>query len=600
MKLRTKLLLAQGPLVLALIAIGVLGGAVASSLGHSAQNILEDNYRSVLAAQRMKEAIERVDSGALFLVAGERARGEQQIASHIPTFDEELRVQEGNITEEGETEATAELRRRWETYRAELQRFRGERDGYFDRLLPAFTRVKEQADVILHLNQDTMVRKSDAAQRTADRFRTLLVAGALCAFVLALFASTKLTARLLRPVSVLALTSRRIGEGDLAVRARVEGRDEIAALARDFNAMAEQLERYRKSSLGELLEAQRSAQAAVDSLPDPVLIVSAAGELLLVNQAAEAVLHIDLEGGYQRATAGVRSVIDRVHQHVVRGNGPYLPRGFDEAVQVTTGDGERLLLPRGTPVYSEEGHISGAAISLQDVTRLRRVDELRNNLVATVAHELRTPLTSLRMAIHLLHEQAVGPLAEKQADLVHAAREECDRLQTIVDELLDVSRIQTGRVELRLAPADPEPLVQVALEAHRAPAERHGVALRSEVLPGIGTVKVDAERIQLVFANLLGNAIRLSPEGGQVVVRAQPVDGRMRFEVADQGPGMGPEQQRAVLDREAGSAGEGEGVGLGLFIARQVVEAHGGEIGVESEIGRGSTFWFTLPLAASA
>jgi two-component system, NtrC family, sensor histidine kinase KinB len=615
MTLRSKLLLAQAPLVLALALMGVIASAVTSSLGRSSENILEHNYRSVLAAQRMKESIERMNSGALFVVAGEEAgqgagepaRGIERAELHREQLEAELRVQQENITEPGEREATQRLRALWTTYQEAFARLRSRpaeqaRATYFDELLPIFEQVRTASDAILALNQDAMVRKSHEAERAAARFNTLVVGFTVAGCILALLVSTILTARLLRPLGVLSQTARRLGEGDLDARARVAGHDEIAQLSRELNTMADRLAQYRKSSLGELLEAQQASQAAIDSLPDPVLILGTEGALGHVNLAAESLLKVDLERGGREALLDLdptaRDVIERVRQHVVSGKGSYSPRSLEESFRLATSDGDRHFLPRATPVYNEGGAVAGTTIVLQDVTRLQRFDELKNDLVATVAHEFRTPLTSLQMAIHLCVEQVVGPLTEKQADLLHTAREDCDRLQSIVDELLDLSRIQSGRVELHREPLEVEALVEKALDAHRhVAAERH-VELRSEVLPGTGHVLADGERIQLVFSNLLTNAIRHSPEQSAVSVRASASAEHIRFEVTDRGSGIPWEYHQAIFDKFFRMPGAPSGTaGLGLFITRELVVAHGGDIGVTSEPGQGSTFWFTLPLA---
>jgi signal transduction histidine kinase len=459
--------------------------------------------------------------------------------------------------------------------------------------------VKSSGDPILAMNQDAMVRKSHKAKQTADRSVTLLIVVSIAGLLVALFASTIITGRLLRPLSVLGQATRRLGEGDLAARALVQGQDEIAKLAADFNAMAERLQKYRASSLGELLEAQRASQATIDSLPDPVLVIAVEGHLLQANRAAEGTLKISVESGLASLDPIVRDIVDRVRQHIATGKGAYVPRGLDDAVRVTTPEGERHLLPRATPVYAEEGNVAGSTIILQDVTRLLRFEELRNNLVATVAHEFRTPLTSLRMAIHLLTEQHVGPLTGKQADLVYAAREDCDRLQSMVDELLDRSRIQAGHMELRSRPVEVEELVTAAVDAQRAPAAALQVELRSEALPGMGQVLVDVDRIQLVFANLLTNAIHHSPPGGVVTARAFATNGTVRFEVIDAGTGIPKEYHQSIFEKYFQRPGAPPGgAGLGLFIAREIVQAHGGEIGVESEAGKGARFWFVLPKAA--
>ena len=603
MTLRTKLLLAQAPLLLALVVIGIVGSLTATTLGRGSQTILRDNYRSVLATQRMSETLERLGSAALLRVAGEPAIAPEKLAALRQRFEQELGVQQGNITEPGEAEATRELRAAWERYGQAFAPFAEKGDpaelraAYFAELLPAFEQVKQGAEQILALNQDAMLRKSDAAERSARRLNALLVSVALAGCLVGVWGSGALTSRLLRPLAVLTYAARRLGEGDVEARARVDGGDELAQLAIEFNTMAERLKRYRESTLGELLAAHRASQAVIDSLPDPVVVVAVEGHLLHLNESAERLLGIRLDAGMASVDPAVRNLLERVRQHVVSGKGAYLPKGLDDASRIPTSQGERRMLARGTPVYTEQGDVIGTTVVLQDVTRLLSFEELKNNLVATVAHEFRTPLTSLHMSIHLLTEQLVGPLTEKQADLIYAAREDCERLQNIVDELLDLSRIQSGRLELRKSPLEIESLARKALETLRSTAELRGVELRFEIVPGLGHVLADPDRIQLVFSNLLANAIRHSPSGGAVALRVDVAKSAARFQVIDQGPGVPAEYQQAIFEKYFRVPGApAGGAGLGLFIAREIVQAHGGEIGVESEAGGGSRFWFTLPL----
>ncbi|MGH7966282.1 MAG: ATP-binding protein [Candidatus Binatia bacterium] len=610
MNLRTKLLLAQTPLAVVLALVCALSVGMISSLGSHSQTILQDNYRSVLAAQRMKEAIERMDSAALFVLAGQRDKGLRQAAEHRPLFEAELTVQEGNITEPGEREVTQRLRAFWIEYQEKLDRLTGladleaSRQFYFVELEPAFYKVKTTADEVLATNQDAMVRKSEAVRRTAERMNTLTVTAALGALFLGLFLSITLTRRLLNPLTELGQVTRRIGEGDFTARANPHGQDELAQLARDFNATASHLSEYRNSSLGELLQAQHASQAAIDSLPDPVVVFGIAGDVRNVNRSAEALFGLVLESGapdpLQNVDSAVRTVLERLRSHVLGGKGSYTPKGFEEAVRVSSSEGDKYLLPRATPVYEPNGGIVGVTVILQDVTRLRRFDELKNDLVATVAHEFRTPLTSLRMAIHLCLEQVVGPVTEKQADLLHAAREDCERLQAMVDDLLDLSRIEAGRVEMHWRLTAAAALVKAAIETHHAAAEERKVKLSAPPPLPEDEVLADPERIALVFSNLVTNAIRHTPSDGKVEVRAQPVNGAVRFEVVDTGVGIPREHQRYIFDKFFRVPGSPVGgAGLGLSIAQEIVHGHGGEIGLESQPGRGSTFWFTLPLAAA-
>lgn len=600
MKLGTKLVLAQLPLVVALGVTIVVASVVTRALARGSEAILEDNYRSVLAAERMKESAERIDSAVLFAVANHDREATAQIAANLPRFEDELRAQEGNVTEAGERDATTKLRAAWTAYRATLDAMTGAgRDGhYFRTVLPAFLAVKGAADEILALNQDAMISKSDRAQRVAAQGTRWLVGISIAGLVLGLLASSVMTTRLLRPLNVLGQTARRLGEGDVAVRARVDGKDEIAALARELNTMAEHIQRYRQSSLGELLEAQLAAQATIDSLPDPVLVVALDGALRHANQAAERTLKAQVEASLAILDPAVRTAIERLRQHVAAGKGAYVPRGLDEALKLVTDDGERLLLPRAAPLYAEEGDVVGATIVFQDVTRLRRFEELSSDVVATVAHELRTPLTSLRMAVHLLAEQTVGPLTTKQGDLVFAAREECDRLQAIVDELLDLSRIQSDHIELRLAAHDPETLVHEAIDAQRSAAAARNVTLTSELLPGTPPIRADRERILLVLGNLLSNAIKYGPANSTVTIRAAVLSTSLRLEVTDTGPGIPPDLRARIFEKHVRAPNSpSSGAGLGLFIAREIIRAHGGDLDVDSPPASGATFWFTIALA---
>lgn len=612
MTLRAKLLLAQAPLLAALTFLGALCLVTVSSIGGSAQHILRDNYRSVLAAQRMKEAIERMDSGALFVIAGQREKGMQQVAVSRKRFAAELQVEEDNITERGEADAARRLHRLWQDYTrsfdelARLEDAEASRALYFRTLEPRFTAVKDAADEILGLNQDAMVRKSERAQAAAQHLGQVAAAAAVAAFLLGIFASTVLTARLLRPLSRLSQAAHRIGEGDLDARAEVKGHDELAQLAADFNTMAKHLKRYRTSSLGELLQVQHAAQSAIDSIPDPVLIFDTEGGILNVNQAAEALLHAEMAPEAAEPLApmepAVREVLARMRAHVLSGKGAYAPKDFGEAVCIKAADGEHYLLPRATPVRSEQGAVQGATVILQDVTRLRRFDELRNDVVATVAHEFRTPLTSLRMAVHLCLEGVVGPLTEKQADLLHAAREDCERLQGIIDDLLDLARLQAGRLEMRPLSVAVADLVNRSVAEQQAAAQAQGVTLSAHVLlADADKVAVDPERIGLVFGNLIGNAIRHTPQGGQITVRALAAGPLARIEVTDTGQGIPKEYQRDLFTKFFRVPGSSSGgAGLGLSIAKEIVQAHGGTIGAQSEPGQGSTFFFTLPLSAQA
>jgi signal transduction histidine kinase len=440
-------------------------------------------------------------------------------------------------------------------------------------------------------------------RETAGRIEPLILAAAGLALILGALATARLTRRTLRPLSVLRQAASRIGQRDFEARAQVAGPAELAGLARDFNLMAARLAELQRSSVGELLQARQAALAAIDSFPDPVLIFELGGRVREMNDAAEASLALrpgeSYEQAVQRVDPVVREAIERIRGHVLSGKGPYLPRSFAEALRLPSPEGDRYWLPRAVPLYGPEGSVAGATVVLQDVTRARRIEDLRDDLVATVAHELKSPLTSLRMAVHLCVEEAAGPLTETQADLLHTARQDCERIQSIIDDILDLARIQSGRVELRREPLQGEELTAAVVETHRPAAAERAIELDAEALPGGPTILGDRERLELVLGNFVTNALRHTPGGGRITVRCVGEEKSLRFEVEDTGEGIPLEYQARVFDRFFQVPGRpSKGSGLGLAIAREIIQAHGGTIGVTSEVGHGSRFWFALPVVS--
>ena len=608
MLLKNKILLAQAPMALALILLGVIAVTTIDRLGSASEKIIKDNYRSVLSAQRMKEAIERMDSAALFIVLGRLEEGQKLAWPNRKLFEAELEVQKHNITEPGEREATAALIATWQEYVALYEKFQAEplkaalSQFYFSQLYPKFLAVKEGAEVILTLNQDAMVRKSDEVRQFSRHLDTLITLAAIVAALTGIIASIVLTGKIVRPLAVLTQTARRIKEGDLAVRAFVSGTDEIAALAQEFNTMTDSLERYRKSSLGELLIAQQAAQAATDSLPDPVVSIDLDCKVLSMNRAAEALLGHAIPGSlldYMRhLEPDLAAAVEKARGHVLSGKGAYIPESLEEAVKITLAGSEQYLLPQAAPIFDDMGNLTSITLILRDVTLLSKLDDMSRNLVGTFAHEFRTPLTSLHMAVHILLEQLGGSLTEKQLDLLYAAREDSERLQNLVDDILNIVRIQTGKIELQRVNVRIFPLVENILGQHHLVAEERGLTLSQNLSPLCDEVFADPDRLELVFANLITNAIRHTPGGGSIEIRTFPGDDRVKFEVVDTGEGIPKEFQDQIFDKYFRVPGSiREGTGLGLAIAKNIIEAHGGEIGLESSPGQGSTFWFTLPIS---
>ena len=286
-------------------------------------------------------------------------------------------------------------------------------------------------------------------------------------------------------------------------------------------------------------------------------------------------------------------------EQLFQGAQDYLPESLEKAIVVRVDDQERFLLPRVIGMRDEADRLFGGAVVLQDVTRFRLLDDVKSNLVSTVSHELKTPLTAVRMGLHLLLEERIGALNSKQTELLLAAREESERLLKMINDLLDIATLESGRAGLRRENVEPALLVKSAEDDMRAMVEDRGLQLVVQIVLGLPSVFVDSRQLGHVFSNLIANAVTHSKPGDEIVLAADKQDGKVRFSVTDHGPGIPAEFQARIFERFFRVPGsDPRGAGLGLAIAREIVNAHGGEIGLVSAPGQGSQFYFVLPPAS--
>lgn len=611
--LRWRILVTLIPLLLLLAVVGIAGAVLLHRLGGRIDAILKENYRSVIYMERLNEALERIDSSFQFALAGRYAQARKQYEENWPVYRENLQHEQENITLAGEAELVAQLERLTEAYAHQGQAFYAReanaperQQDYFGTpeapgLLSRFKEIKEVSAHILRINQQNMEEASQEARETAGASLSWFAAGLLIAVLVAGFLAWHTIGTILRPIRAVTTSALGISAGNLDQLVPVVSNDELGNLAHAFNLMARHLRDYRQSQSMQLLRAQRTSQATIDSFPDPVLVIDAAGQVEMANPAARRILGlVPREKGL--AAAGTWQPPEPLRQPLsdaLQGTHDYLPEGFDHVIPLGGNGAERIVLPRILTIRDPYGHTLGAAVLLQDVTRLRLLDQVKSNLVATASHELKTPLTSVRLAIHLLLEETVGPLTSKQTELLVDARENCERLLAMVNNLLDLARLEQGSQQLDIRPEAPETILQAAGDAVRPRAHDRGIELVLEASPGLPPVAVDPERIGHALRNLLDNALTYTEAGGRISLAAAADGDGVVLSVGDNGCGIPAEYLPHVFDKFFRVPGQsrGGGTGLGLAIVHEIVIAHNGTVSCESQPGMGTIFRIRLPAA---
>ena len=595
--LRTRLTLGLLPLLLLFLLVCLYAVRTSQVLGDSIEDILARNFHSIRVVQELHEAVAQMNAALADARQGDPAAA-------LPRFTEGRARFKRGINDELLAQPSSPKAELLNTLDAQFRAFDagGNETLRMGALNPLellkrneadYFTVNHTLDALRERDHQEIIEAENRVKTRIDDNLHLLVAAMVVVVVLFFYLAWRLADSFLKPIQALTTSAVALGGGDLEREVPVTSPDELGQLARAFNAMAAHLRAYRDATLAKVLRTQRTMEATLTSTPEPVFVVGRDGTHEVRNPAAEELARTEaFAHGFPPGLA--EPLAD-----VLRTGGHYLPTDYSKVVTLRVGREDRHYLPRVLAIGDKLTEFKGAAVILQDVTKFRLLDDAKTNLVGTVSHELKSPLTSLRMAAYLLLEQKITGLTATQQELLETVRDESDRLLRILDNLLDLARLESGTSSLdRSSVKIPALLDGIAAEAH-AFIDPAGLKLEVSVEPELADegISVDSSRIRHVFINLLTNAAKYSPPGGVITLGAAPAPlGFIRFSVGDQGSGIAAEALPHVFDRFFRAPGQTKpGAGLGLAIAREIVVAHGGSIACTSEAGRGTMFYFLLP-----
>jgi len=597
-------------MALVILMVFVMAGAILSffRLGHSIDHILRNNYDSVVAAQGMKEALERQDSAATFYLAGQTQKARDQYQQNWPVFQRWTDVESHNITEPGEKQISDDIQKQFPEYRKSLEHLLYDsaatasemnRKVYFTDLEPRFLRLKQRAQDVLDVNQGAIIRANSRAKSDARLATTQAVGAAAVILVIAIALAIRSTGAIVMPLRTFARQAKEIGGGNLDLQVDMRRGDEIGDLAGSFNEMVRNLRFARGVEAERLHRAERMSDAALENLYDPVIVTDAAGRIVHMNLAAEGLYGPAESAVGERITNALQEpkIVDAV-ERAIHNEDVSASEGDAAMIAVNTGTGQRIYRLRATPMRDENA-LLGAVAVLEDVTHLRELDRLKTEFIGIASHELRTPVTSLLLSVQLLEERALGDLTPEQSAIVAAQREDLDRLDRMMRDLLDITRLEAGSLPPRFAIVHSARPAKAAIDAVEQQARDKGVSLHLRLAESLPDLEADAAQLARALVNLLNNAIRHTPPGGEITVEVSADAGSVSISVEDTGTGIPAAYLSRIFDRFVQVPGATRGgSGLGLSIVKNIVMAHFGEITASVRAGGGMRFVITLPQAA--
>jgi PAS domain S-box-containing protein len=562
MKLKTKLSLGLSFLFAVILAFGILGFFYINKLSNDASKVLKNNHESLVYANNMLKALEDIPANK----------------DAFKIFNDNLKKQETNITEPGEKESTEDLRKNF----TELLANPGDPSNY--------PQLRRSLQMINDLNEDAILKKNEVAQKTAEDARFWLTLIFTILIIVSITFIYNFPAVISGPVTKLSEGIREIANKNYKQRIYLEQKDEFGELANAFNSMAEKLDEYEHSNLAKIKFEKSRIETIINQMKDGIIGLDDKKHILFVNAVSEKILGLkesDIIGKYA-ADIAIQNDLMRT----------LLKEETKKELKIYADEKESFFSKDVINVTANEAVI-GQVIVLRNITPYHELNEAKTNFIATVSHELKTPIAAIRMSLQLLDNKQTGEVNTEQQLLLDSIKDDTNRLLKITGELLNMTQVDSGKIQLNIVASDAKEILNYAVNANKTAAEQKNIQLTISAAEQLPQVLADSEKTAWVLINLLSNAIRYSHDNSAIFVSIHSKDKKIYFTVKDTGQGIAPEYKAKIFDRYFRVPGtHKEGTGLGLSICKEFIEAQGGQIMVESDYGTGSAFMLVLNAAS--
>ncbi|MBK7852749.1 MAG: PAS domain-containing protein [Bacteroidetes bacterium] len=574
MKIKTKLTLSVGLLFFMIALLAAIGAKQVNSLAADSKNILQDNYNTLDYSRNMLKSLDGMHSEN----------------NALGIFESNLKKQAENITEVGEAEFTNSLAAHFEQLKA----------NHFDTV--AAEKIRKDINDIMKLNMDAIQRKSNIAANTARNATIwITITGTLC-FLIAFSLLVNLPGSIANPIHELTGSIKAIAAKNYSQRVHFKKGSEFGELADSFNIMAQKLEEYNNSNLAKLMMEKKRIETLINNMHDPVIGLDEKGMVLFANEEALKIAGLKKEEvtGRSAQELSVHNDLIRSLLQEISGNENSVARVEKKPLKIYA-DGKESYFEREivnisiVPTGEQDSRVIGHVIVLRNVTPYKELDFAKTNFIATVSHELKTPISAIKMSVQLLENEQIGKTNEEQKNLIESIKEDATRLLKITGELLNMTQVESGNIQLGIIPSDPLEIINYAVNANKIIAEQKNVRLEISADNNLPKVLADSEKTAWVLTNLISNAVRYSYDNSSVQISIKSDSSKIYFVVKDTGQGIAPQYKEKIFDRYFRIPGsQKEGTGLGLSISKEFIEAQGGQISVESDFGAGSVFAVAL------
>jgi len=591
MKLRTRLFLSISALITVALLGLILGLVSVMQMASNQEAMIRNNFITLDIGLKLRQ---NLGNQLVMMIdrSPDRAALENAQAQFQNLLDQGIAHEELHDGHYGFSQSAVQ-------YQAFLQAYQQTRDQFLSlsdnpALSAAFDTLRNGLIQSYKMALDTINATEERAHERAVMVSGLLGLVGLAVLIIGFITAHGIARRFGEPIEALAIAADHISQGDFDVKLPHSPAGEMNQLTNRFATMAQALRKHQETNVDELLAGQQRLQAVLDSIDDGLLMIDRQGRLEHLNPVAQRQLGWEDDRlGQGLGEALGRPDLNQQLNLILRGG--TMERALEDLSFEIDGEA-RLLSYSLTPVSHTQGHILGAVMVLHDVTEQRAFERVRSEFVLRASHELRTPVTGMHMAFGLLQERVRFAPDSREADLLTTVNEEMQRLMQLINDLLNFSRYQNGLQKLTVAPCNVEDLLGRAFERFQQKAIELQIELTIDQHETLPHLHADQAQLDRVLDNLLDNALRHTPENGQIRLQARRHAERVIISVEDNGEGIAYGQQGRIFEPFVQVGRKKGGAGLGLALCKEIVQLHGGRMGVYSRPGQGTQFYMALPL----
>jgi PAS domain S-box-containing protein len=594
-------------LVLTIAIVGFVSVFNLHGLRRSIDGLMVNNYKSINAVTNMLEAVEEQNNSILVYLYVDKQNGIDNFYNYNDVFNKWYNIEYINITEHGEREHVAKINELYKSYLKQfsnIQEIRSSQGNdkaleyYNNIIVPEFTNLKQELAFLASLNEKVMFQSKELVTASAWNSMYLITILSVIAVIGGYIISMLSINKNLKPIYSLTETMKAVKEGDLAQQAPILSKDEIGELTNEFNNMTKRLQSFEQSTLGMLLSEKNKSVAIVKSIFDPLIVLNENYKIILLNDACEKLFSIKEREAVQKHFLEIIKNGD-LYDFIYTASKSIDNNLNQKIIKIKALDQSYYFNVVVTAIKDSAAAITSIVILLQNITQLKQIEKTKSDFMSTVSHEFKTPLTSIMIGASLLEDVQIGELNTKQRNIIKTIKDEGDKLNLLVTNLLQISKLEAKKAIFNIEPAFIDSVIKDTLSTFHEQANIKDISLNYEACDALPKVNIDSVKVTWVVNNLISNSLKFTKPGGAITISTFLQEDKICVSVADTGIGIPEEYRETIFSRFVqlkDGDNEYQGTGLGLAIAKEIVEAHGGEIWCESIPNEGSTFIFTLPV----